>query len=156
MKMKKNTIVVIGGFIIAGAIVFLLMAATPGSSGVVLTLKQLVATQNKYKNQDVQVEGLLIAKSVTWNANKIQLQFDVRDQDSKNKEIVHVIYNGVKPDNFDDGIDCILEGTPLGNNEFKADSVETRCPSKYEGQSTKNYDPTTHKVISSSKTSSKK
>ena len=43
--MKKNTIVMLGGFIIAGAIVFLLMAATPGSSGVELTMKELMATQ---------------------------------------------------------------------------------------------------------------
>ena len=32
--MKKNTLVMIGGFMFAAAIVFLLMAATPGSSGI--------------------------------------------------------------------------------------------------------------------------
>jgi cytochrome c-type biogenesis protein CcmE len=153
--MKKNTMVIIGGFIIAGAIVFLLMAATPGSSGVELSLKQLVATQDQHKKDYVTVEGLLIEKSIKWDANKVQLQFDVRDKNSKNKEILHVTYHGVKPDNFEDGIDCILEGSPLGNNNFKAESVETRCPSKYEGQSTKNYDPKTHKVTSSTQTSQK-
>ncbi len=147
--MKKNTIVLIGGFIIAGAIVFLLMAATPGSSGVELSLKQLVATQNQHKNDYVTVEGLLIEKSVKWDAEKVQLSFDVRDKTSKNKEILHVTYHGVKPDNFTDGIDCILEGAPLGNNNFKAEKVQTRCPSKYEGKDVKDmpgYNSETHQV----------
>lgn len=155
--MKKNTMVIIGSFIIVGAIAFLLMAATPGSSGVELTLKQLVATQDQHKKDNVQVEGMLIEKSIKWDAKKVQLQFDVRDQDSKNKEILHVIYNGVKPDNFTDGIDCILQGTPLGNNNFKAENVQTRCPSKYEGSNTKGttYDPKTHKVTQTSETTKK-
>jgi cytochrome c-type biogenesis protein CcmE len=147
--MKKNTMVLIGGFIIAGAIVFLLMAATPGSSGVELSLKQLVATQDQHKDDYVTVEGLLIEKSVKWDAQKIELSFDVRDKNSKNKEILHVTYHGVKPDNFTDAIDCILEGAPLGNNKFKAEKLQTRCPSKYEGKDVKNmpgYNPETHQV----------
>lgn len=146
--MKKNKMVMIASFIIAGAIIFLLMAATPGSSGVELTLKQLIATQDQHKSDHVQVEGLLIEKSIKWDSKKIQLQFDVKDQNSKNKEILHVTYNGVKPDNFTDGIDCILQGAPLGNNEFKAESVQTRCPSKYEGsvKDMKYYNPETHKA----------
>lgn len=146
--MKKNTMVLIGGFIIAGAIVFLLMAATPGSSGVELSLKELIATQDQHKNDYVTVEGLLVEKSVKWDAKKIQLTFDVRDKSKKNKEILHVIYNGVKPDNFTDGIDTILEGAPQGNNTFKAEKVQTRCPSKYEGKDLKDmpgYNPETHK-----------
>jgi cytochrome c-type biogenesis protein CcmE len=140
--------VLIGGFIIAGAIVFLLMAATPGSSGVELSLKELIATQDQHKKDYVTVEGLLNEGSIKWDADKVELQFDVRDKSSKNKEIMHVIYHGVKPDNFTEGITCILQGAPLGNNTFKAESLQTRCPSKYEGKDPnqmKNYDPETHK-----------
>jgi cytochrome c-type biogenesis protein CcmE len=146
---KKNTMVLIGGFIIAGAIVFLLMAATPGSSGVELPLKQLIATQDQHKKDYVTVEGLLIEKSIKWDAKKVELQFDIKDKNKKNKETLHVIYHGVKPDNFTDNIDTILQGAPLGNNQFKAESVQTRCPSKYEGKDIKdmpkNYNPETHK-----------
>lgn len=144
--MKKNTMVLIGCMIIAGAIVTLLMAATPGSSGVELTMKQLLATQGQHKNDYVTVEGLLIEKSVQWNADKIQLKFDLKD---KSGNILHAVYHGVKPDNFTDGITVILKGSPTGNNTFKADNVQTRCPSKYEGQDVKkmkNYNAKTHKV----------
>lgn len=141
--MKKNTMVSIGGLIIAGAIVFLLMAATPGSSGVEITLKELNENQQKYEENYVTVEGLLIEESVEWNADKIELQFEVKDSDG-NK--LHVTHNGVKPDNFTEGVIVILQGNPAKEQgEFIAETVKTRCPSKYEGQDMENYDPKAHK-----------
>ncbi|MDF2607725.1 MAG: hypothetical protein K0S34_1921 [Bacillales bacterium] len=133
----------IGGLIIAGAIVFLLMAATPGSSGVEITLKELNENQQKYEENYVTVEGLLIEESVEWNADNIELQFDVKDSDG-NK--LHVTHNGVKPDNFTEGVIVILQGNPAKEQgEFIAETVKTRCPSKYEGQDMENYDPEAHK-----------
>ncbi|WP_059171098.1 cytochrome c maturation protein CcmE [Bacillus sp. FJAT-27445] len=140
--MKKNTIVMLGGFIIAGAIVFLLMAATPGSSGVELTMKELLANQQKHKNDFVTVEGLLIEESIKWNADKIELKFDVKDNEGN---IMHVVHNGVKPDNFSEGVITILQGAPIEKDTFVAETVKTRCPSKYEGEDMKDYDPDKHK-----------
>ncbi|MEY2192430.1 cytochrome c maturation protein CcmE [Neobacillus sp. BF23-41] len=140
--MKKNTIIMLGGFIIAGAIVFLLMAATPGSSGVELTMKELLATQDQHKDDFVTVEGLLIEDSIKWNPDKIELKFDVKDNDGN---VMHVIHNGTKPDNFAEGVITILQGAPTKKNTFVAETVKTRCPSKYEGKDSKNYNPETHK-----------
>ena len=140
--MKKNTIVMLGGFIIAAAIVFLLMAATPGSSGVELTLKELMATQEQHHDDFVTVEGLLIEDSIKWDAQKIELKFDVKDNDGN---VMHVIHNGTKPDNFAEGVITILQGAPTKKDTFVAETVKTRCPSKYEGKDIKEYDPATHK-----------
>lgn len=142
--MKKNTLIMIGGFVIAGAIVFLLMAATPGSSGVELKLADLLEEQEKYKDAYVTVEGLLIEESIEWNAEKIELKFDVQDE---NGNILSVIHNGVKPDNFSEGVIVILQGAPTKKDTFVAESVKTRCPSKYEGQDMENYDPEAHKEL---------
>jgi len=142
--LKKNTLVMLGGFIIAGAIVFLLMAATPGSSGVELTLKELLATQNQHKDDFVTVEGLLIGDSIKWNADKIELKFDVKDNEG---HLMHVIFHGTKPDNFSEGVINILQGAPTKKDTFVAESVKTRCPSKYEGKDMKNYDQEKHKQL---------
>jgi cytochrome c-type biogenesis protein CcmE len=141
--MKKNTMVTIGGLIIAGAIVFLLMAATPGSSGVEITLKELTENQQKYQENFVTVEGLLVEESVKWDADKIQIQFQVKDNDGNT---LHVIHDGVKPDNFTEGVIVILQGAPSKEKgEFVAETVKTRCPSKYEGEDMEKYDPEAHK-----------
>jgi cytochrome c-type biogenesis protein CcmE len=142
--MKKNTIVMLGGIVIAGAIVFLLMAATPGSSGVELTMKQLAATQSQHKDDFVTVEGLLKADTIKWNPDKIELKFDLHDNKGN---ILHVVHNGPKPDNFSEGVIVILQGSPTTKDHFKAESVKTRCPSKYEGKDMKNYDPKKHEKM---------
>ena len=54
----------LGGFVIAGAIVFLLMAATPGSSGVELTMDQLIKTQAQHKNDYVTVQGAILVSAI--------------------------------------------------------------------------------------------
>ncbi|AGK54859.1 cytochrome c maturation protein CcmE [Bacillus sp. 1NLA3E] len=140
--MKKNTIVMLGGFVIVGAIIFLLMAATPGSSGIELKMDELLKNQEKYQDDYVTVEGLLIGDSIKWDADKIQLKFDLKDNDGN---VMHVIHDGIKPDNFAEGVIVILQGSPTNKNTFVAETVKTRCPSKYEGKDMKNYDPETHK-----------
>lgn len=140
--MKKNTLVMIGGFIIAGAIIFLLMAATPGSSGIELKLDELLKNQEKYKDDFVTVEGLLVEESIEWNSDKIQLKFDVKDTEGN---ILHIVHDGVKPDNFSEGVIVILQGHTDKKDTFIAESVKTRCPSKYEGEDMENYDPELHK-----------
>jgi len=140
--MKKNTVVMLGGFVIVGAIIFLLMAATPGSSGIELTLDELLKNQEEHKDDFVTVEGLLIEDTIKWDADKIELKFDVKDNDGN---LMHVIYNGTKPDNFSEGVITILQGAPTKKDTFVAETVKTRCPSKYEGEDMENYDPETHK-----------
>lgn len=142
--MTKNKMVVIGGFVIALGILMLLMAATPGSTGVELKLKELVENQDEYLDNYVTVEGLLIEDTIKWNADKIELRFDVQDNEGN---VLHIIHNGVKPDNFTEGVITIAQGYPSKDtpNQFEAEKVQTRCPSKYEGQDMENYDPEAHK-----------
>ncbi|WP_053364069.1 cytochrome c maturation protein CcmE [Bacillus sp. FJAT-27251] len=140
--MKKNTLVMIGGFAIAGAILLLLLAATPASSGVELKLKELVENGEKYKENYITVEGLLIEESIKWNADEILLEFDVQDEEGNRLRVAH---KGVKPDNFSEGVIAILQGFIKEDGTFEAETVKTRCPSKYEGEDMENYDPEFHK-----------
>lgn len=140
--MKKNTIMTMAGLAIAAAILILLMAATPASSGVELPLKELLDNQEKHQDDFVTVEGLLIEDSIEWDADKIELKFDVQDEEGNT---LHVVYNGVKPDNFSEGVIAILQGYLGEKDSFTAESVQTRCPSKYEGEDMENYDPELHK-----------
>lgn len=142
--MKKNTIVLLAGFVIAGAIVFLLMAATPGSSGIELKMDELLKTQAQHKDDFVTVEGLLKEDTIQWNPDNIELKFDLHDSKGN---ILHVVHNGPKPDNFSEGVIVILQGSPTEKDLFKAETVKTRCPSKYEGEDMKDYDPKKHEKM---------
>lgn len=143
--MKKNTKVLVGGSLIIAAIVSLLLGAAPGSSGVEVTIGQLQADPAKYKQSNyLLIQGDIIGDSVEWNADKIQLRFNVKDEEGN---ILHVVHSGVKPDNFTEGIIAILEGTYREDGVFEAERVKTRCPSKYEARDPKDYDPEFHKQV---------
>ena len=140
--MKKNTLITIGGFAIIGAILILLMAATPASSGVELKLAELTESGQEYKDDYITVEGLLIEESIDWNADDILLAFDVEDEEGNKMSVIH---NGVRPDNFSEGVIAILQGLIKEDGSFEAETVKTRCPSKYEGEDMENYDPEFHR-----------
>lgn len=145
--MKKNKMILLAGFIIALGVVVILMAATPGTTAIELNLHDLVSHQEKFANDYITVEGFLVEKSIQWNADKIELKFDVNDDKGN---LMHVTYDNVKPDNFSDGVIVILQGNLKNAKsgkvaDFVAEKVSTRCPSKYEGADMKNYDPKQHK-----------
>ena len=145
--MKKNKLILLAGIIITFGVVVVLMAATPGTTAIELNLHDLVSKQENFADDYITVEGFLVEESIQWDADKIQLKFDVNDD--KNN-IMHVTFDGVKPDNFSEGVIVILQGNlkDAKNGKeanFVAEKVQTRCPSKYEGADMENYDPKEHK-----------
>ncbi len=126
--MNKKVKLIIGTLVIIGAIGLLITSGLSNNTGSYLTIKEALAVQNKSTAKFIQMEGNLAPDSTTWNADKIELRFGLTD----GKNIIKVIFNDVKPDNFDSGYPIIVEGKFNNNNEFVADAVKVKCPSKYE------------------------
>ena len=60
------------------------------------------------------------------------VKFQLEDKDNNTKSL-WVVYAGPVPDTFKEGAEVIVEGSlPEGTNTFMADSLMTKCPSKYE------------------------
>lgn len=129
-------------------IVILLIAATPGSSGTELTLEEFIKEPLKYEDRYVMTQGNLIEDSIKWDADKIDLRFDIKDEKGN---ILHVQHNGVKPDNFAQDVIVIIEGFVNKDGSFTAEKVQTKCPSKYEGEDAGNYNPETHQKLTETK-----
>ena len=130
------------------AIVILLIAATPGSSGTELTLEEFIKEPLKYEDRYVMTQGNLIEDSIIWDADKIDLRFDIKDEKGN---VLHVQHNGVKPDNFAQDVIVIIEGFVNKDGSFTAEKVQTKCPSKYEGEDAGNYNPETHQKLTETK-----
>ncbi|MEC1720261.1 cytochrome c maturation protein CcmE [Schinkia azotoformans] len=146
--MKKNTKMLMGFSAIFIGIVILLIAATPGSSGTELTLEEFIKEPLKYEDRYVMTQGNLIEDTITWDADKIDLRFDIKDDKGN---VLHVQHTGVKPDNFTEGVIVIIEGFVNKDGSFTAEKVQTKCPSKYEGEDAGNYDPETHQKLTETK-----
>jgi cytochrome c-type biogenesis protein CcmE len=142
--MKKNTKVLLGGCTIILSILILLIAATPGASGTEISIHEVLANPEKYEGRYVTTEGFLIQDSIDWRADEIELRFDIVDSDGN---VLSVFHHGVRPDNFSEGVITILEGFIEPGEPFRAERVKTKCPSKYEGEDPKEYDPEFHKEL---------
>ncbi len=142
--MKKNTKVLLGGVAIILAILILLIAATPGASGTEISIKEAVENPAKYDGKYVKTQGLLVEDSIDWRADEIELRFDIVDEEGN---VLTVFHHGVRPDNFSEGVITMIEGYIVPGEPFQAERVQTKCPSKYEGEDPKNYDQELHKEV---------
>lgn len=147
--MSKNKKIMFGLTLVAAAFIVLFFTTMPSAGSKEVSIEELLKNKNSYKNEYVLTQGLLNKDSVEWNADKIELKFEIYED---GKEVyLPVVYMGVKPDNFSDDVIVIVEGFLKENGVFEAEKVQTKCPSKYEGEDPENYDVEMHKEINKNK-----
>ena len=79
-EMSKNKKMFIGAGVIAAAILFILIGASTGSAGVEIEIKEILDNQQDYTNKYVTTEGLLMAETIEWDAQNLELTFMVEDE----------------------------------------------------------------------------
>lgn len=142
--MTKNKKIVVGLSLAAAALMIMLFTSMPSAGSKEITITDLVKDSEDFKGDYIMTQGLLNKDSIQWDADKIELQFEIYDE---NDATLPVLHHGIKPDNFTDDVIVIVEGFMNDAGVFEAERVMTKCPSKYEGADMENYDIETHKVI---------
>ncbi len=80
----------------------------------------------------VQVAGGLEQGSSSYDSEDQFLRFTLFDEESS--ETLRVRYEGVKPANFEDAVSIVAIGRyDATTEEFAADKLLVKCPSKYQG-----------------------
>jgi cytochrome c-type biogenesis protein CcmE len=77
----------------------------------------------------VQVAGTLLADSTRYVEAEQHLSFGLVDD---NGQTMPVVYDGVKPGNFEEAIQIVAIGSWQGDR-FHAEQLLVKCPSKYQG-----------------------
>jgi len=95
--------------------------------------------QARSVERTVQVAGGLVKGSSSYDKDSQSLVFTLQDKDSG--DTMRVRYHGVKPGNFEDAISIVAIGQYTSDNEeFAANKLLVKCPSKYQGvEETKSY-----------------
>lgn len=125
MLMKKKFI--ISGVIICLAISFLAYMGFESSARYYYTVDELVAQQESVQNKNVRVNGQVVAESIKREVDSRTLNFAIIEGDSS----LPVVYQGTVPDSFTGGVDVVVEGYLNLAGVFQANSIITKCPSKY-------------------------
>lgn len=125
---NKKTKFIIGGVVIALAIVFLIYTGVQSTAAYFFTIDELYAKGVAAENQTVRVTGKVDATTIEFNNRDLLLTFDVT---SETGQRMHVIFNGPKPDQMREGAEAIIEGKYDGQ-AFTAQNLLLKCPSRYE------------------------
>jgi cytochrome c-type biogenesis protein CcmE len=85
--------------------------------------------QAKNTSGNVQVRGVLASEKISLIDNGKMVQFALKDEVG---ETVTVLYRGTKPDGMEQATSIVAIGK-YHNNQFVAEKLLVKCPSKYQG-----------------------
>lgn len=150
MKINKF---VIGGFLILGAVVFLIWSSTAATSEYFLTIDELNMKGPEVVDRNLRVSGAVIGDTIQYDAQTLTLTFEVAhvpgDQAMVNDEgglaeALHqavidptrsrmkIVYVGPMPDLLRHEAQAIVTGKLGEDGVFHADELLLKCPTKYE------------------------
>ncbi|MBW3624405.1 MAG: cytochrome c maturation protein CcmE [Armatimonadetes bacterium] len=107
-----------------------------GSAGLGLSAFQKSLTpyvsfrEAKAAGTSVQVSGEVLLAQVAYDPRSGTLRFPLKDHSG---EVMNVVYEGGKPNNFEQAEQVVAIGR-CENGTFRAESLLTKCPSKYEAE----------------------
>ena len=117
----------IGGAIILIAITFLIYQGFSSSAIYYYTVSEFLARQNNQSDKYVRVTGDVVPDSVEKDSQNLITKFNIADIGNT----LAVEYKGVTPDAFKSGAAVVVEGKLDADGIFKANTILTKCPSKY-------------------------
>lgn len=126
---KSNLLIYLSAFILfAGAVGNLCVSAFSKNSVYFLNVAEAHAAGPE-KLRQARLFGTVSEKDLAKTINSAS--FLLTDIDNQTLTIP-VVYNGVIPDTFKSGAEVIVEGSLGSDGKFKASTLMTKCPSKYQ------------------------
>lgn len=107
MAKKSKSKWVLGGLVIAAAVVTISFASLQENLVYFYTPTEAVAKAAELSTQTIKVGGLVKPASVVWVPEQLSLSFVVTDPNGKDIEVKH---NGTPPDMFKEGQGVVVEG----------------------------------------------
>lgn len=124
-----NPKLLIAGVAILIAVAYLIFSAMQGSAAsYFVTTSELQAQAAKMDGQRVRVGGNVVPGTIEKGSPGEPIRFVVGDGTTT----FPVVYTGVLPDIFADNTQVVVEGTYHAGGGFQADTLLTKCPSKFQ------------------------
>lgn len=129
---------VIGGVLIAAAIIFLVVNAMSGNTQLYKTVDEFYAEQNRLIGRDLRVSGYVLGDSIQFtqiDATTSRLEFDIVDDLSNPGQRLRIVaMNEPMPDLLQHEAQALVEGHAENGGEFYANEggLFLKCPTRYE------------------------
>jgi cytochrome c-type biogenesis protein CcmE len=134
-------------------VVYLIFSSTQASAEYFMTVNEVKAKGADAVGQSLRLSGAVMGDSIKYNAETLELTFDIAHVSGDNAEIeaqgglakvladatldpsrqhVSVVYVGPKPDLLRGDAQAIMTGKLGDDGIFYADELLLKCPTKYE------------------------
>lgn len=139
LKPKSNRMkFVVGGLLIAAAIIFLVANAMSGNTQLYKTVDEFYAEQSRLVGHDLRVSGMVVGDSIKFtqiDATTSRLEFDIVDSYDDPGQRLHIVaMNEPMPDLLQHEAQAMVEGRADENGVFHANEggLFLKCPTRYE------------------------
>ena len=129
--MKARTKFLIGGLLVLGPVGYLMASAIRDTGEYYLTPTELEAklsSDSTFHNVGVKVGARVVPGTIQRDPGGKEYAFRVTD----GARTFPVVYRGLAPDTFTDGVDVVVEGRMGRDGTFHATTLLAKCASRYE------------------------
>ena len=151
----NRTKFILGGFLVAAAVIYLIVTSTQAAAQYYLTVDELIAKGDTVKDRDIKLSGAVIGDSISYDMESLTLRFTIANVPADSDEIeaagglaevlhqavmdpnasrMEVVYIGPMPDLLRHEAQAIVTGRIGENGVFEADELLLKCPTRYEDE----------------------
>lgn len=120
----------IGIVVIGGALTYFVFQTMESSWSYYFSVDDLANQQSEVRNHSLRIAGKVKQGSIDHDLKQMVLKFDL----SGTQDAIPVVFQGVVPENFQEDREVVVEGRIDTDGTFKANTLMTKCESKYEGK----------------------
>ena len=124
---RKRATVLVAAVIVIGAFGYLLYGGLDKNVVFFLTPQELLAKGTEVYDVPVRLGGMVTPGSVKWDADKLDLRFQVSD----GTKTVEVRSKGAPPQMFRDGMGVVCEGKFRSNGTFESTNLMIKHSEEY-------------------------
>ncbi len=134
-KKKSSSVYIVALFLFLGGAGFLVYSGLSENSVYFLNVSEALAVDSS-KLKAARLFGTVAEQDISKPDDGIGVSFRLVDAENSQKNLL-VHYVGAVPDTFKAGAEVIIEGGLSSDGSFKAKTLMTKCPSKYEKENRK-------------------
>jgi cytochrome c-type biogenesis protein CcmE len=129
---KKKTLVktLIGVIVIGGGLAYFMYQAMQSSWAYYYSVDEFSDSRASVKDYSLRIAGKVKPGSVRRDVEKMRLTFTLAGSENE----VPISYTGSTPDNFAEDAEVVVQGRLDTGGVFRADTLLTRCESKYKAK----------------------
>jgi len=128
--MSAGIKILLGGIIVAAALVWLGFVGFQESKAYYITVDEYTTLKQSVDGKTLKLAGEVVPGSI--DRTKPQMEFVIGNQDKTIR--VQYIGKDIIPDTFKDGTRALVEGKATPDGIFQASHIEAKCASKYEAE----------------------